>query len=212
MRLILSRSEVLSIIDEANFRNRPFHEVILRRANRWRKWSKHFSPDWLCLTTTDKIAYNSPGTAITCTLASLAASTTVGRQCTVVDNTTNLYDDALVTLGVKTSASAIGSSKTVSQYLFGSEDGSVYDGDDAQPGATDAGYTVNSPSNMPLAQVLYCPTSSKTYYKTFAVALLKGGVMPKKWGFVVCNDTNQGLDSTEGNHQKTYNGITYTNA
>jgi hypothetical protein len=212
MPLLLSRREVASIIDEANYKNLTFDQVIRRRASRWRLWSKNFRPERLCLSTTDKIAYNSPGTAITCTLASLAASTTVGRQSTVIDNTTNLYDDALVTLGVKTSSSAIGSSKTVAMYLLGSEDGTVFDGDDAQPGASDAGYAINSPSNLPLAQVLYCPTSAKTYYKTCSIALLKGGVMPKKWGIVVCNDTNQSLDSTEGNHQKTFNGITYTNS
>ena len=45
-------------------------------------------------------------TAITCTLASLASSATAGRGCAAVDNSTNLYDDALVTIAVKTSSSA----------------------------------------------------------------------------------------------------------
>jgi uncharacterized protein YaaN involved in tellurite resistance len=47
--------------------------------------------------TTDKISYSN-STAITITLNSLAHSLTVGRQSDVIDNSTNLFDDALVTV------------------------------------------------------------------------------------------------------------------
>ena len=87
------------------------------------------------MATTDKIAYANSA-ALTITLNSLATSTTVGRQATVIDNGTNLYDDVLVTVIISTSASAIGSSKTVSVYVSGSEDGTNYDQDDAAMGAS----------------------------------------------------------------------------
>ena len=77
-------------------------------------------------TTTDKIAYGS-STGITCTLASLASSATVGRTCTAVVNTSNLFDDVLVTLAIKTGAGAPANDKAVYAYLFGSEDGTNYD-------------------------------------------------------------------------------------
>lgn len=207
MGLLLSRQEVHSIIDEANFKNLTFDQIIRRRAESWRKWGKHFDPDRLCLTTTDKIAYANSA-ALTITLAALATSTTVGRQATVVDNSSNLYDDALVTVIIGTSASAIGSSKSVSTYLSGSEDGTNFDQDDAAMGASDAGYTINLPSNLPTGMVMNTPTTSKTYNRTFSIAALKGGVMPRKWTIVVCNDTNQNL----GTSSASYSGITWTNA
>lgn len=161
--------------------------------------------------TTDKIAYGT-STGLTCTLASLASSATVGRQCTIVDNTSNLYDDALVTIGVKTSASALANDKTVYVYVSGSEDGTNYDADDAAVGATDAAYTINSASNLKGPVAISAPSTSKTYFKTFSIAQFFGGVMPRKWTLVIVNYTGQALDSTEGNHTKSYTGITYTNS
>jgi hypothetical protein len=157
--------------------------------------------------TTEKIAYaNSAG--LTITLNSLTASTTAGRQATIVDNSSNLYDDVLVTVIISTSASAIGSSKTVTVYVSGSEDGTNYDQDDNAMGASDAAYTINNPSNLKIGTIMYCPTSSKVYNATFSLAQLWGGVLPRKWTIVVCNDTNQSLLSS-GN-SASYSGITYT--
>ena len=158
--------------------------------------------------TTDNIKY-ATSTALTITLNSLATSTTVGRQATVVDNSSNLYVDVLVTVIISTSASALGSSKSVSVYVSGSEDGTNFDQDDGAMGASDAGYTINSPTNLRLAAVINAPTSSKVYNKIFSVANLFGGVMPRKWTIVVCNDTNQSLLGS-GN-SASYTGITYTN-
>ncbi|HYM25511.1 MAG TPA: hypothetical protein VEU08_19970 [Vicinamibacterales bacterium] len=158
-----------------------------------------------------KIKY-AGSTTITCTLASLASSQTAGRMATAVDNGTNLYDDILVTIGVKTSASALANDKAVYVYVSGSEDGTNYDSDDTViTTPVDGAYTINLPSNLKLAACLNCPTSSKTYYATFSLARLFGGACPRKWTLVVVNFTGQALDATEGNHQKTYTGVTYTN-
>jgi hypothetical protein len=43
-----------------------------------------------------------------------------------------------------------------------------------------------------------------------SIASAFGGIMPRKWGFVIQNFTGQVLDATEGNHQKTYSGVSYT--
>lgn len=158
---------------------------------------------------TVNISYAS-STTITCTLASLASSATVGRQCTVVDNTTNKYIDALLTISIKTSASALANDKAVYVYLSGSEDGTNFDQDDATFGTTDAAYTINTASNLKGPGVISCPTSAKVYTKTFSVASFFGGVMPRKWGFAIVNFTGQALDATEGNHIKSYTGITET--
>jgi hypothetical protein len=161
------------------------------------------------MATTDNIKYGT-STAITITLNSLASSATVGRQSTVVDNGTNLFDDVYVTLAFTTSASALANDKAAYVYFFGSEDGTNYDQDDGVMGASDAAYTVNAASNLAGPGVINAPTSSKVYRKTFSLASFFGGIVPRKWGIVVCNFTGQAL-AASGN-AATYSGVTYSNA
>lgn len=153
--------------------------------------------------------YNSVATALTITLNSLANSATAGRQCTVVDNTTNLYVDAAVEVIVSTSASALASPNAVYVYVSGSGDSTNFDQDTAVIGASDAAYTIDSPTNLRLAAIINCSTSSKVYNKTFTIAQFFGGVMPNKWVIVVVNNTGQSLLGS-GN-SASYTGITYTN-
>lgn len=164
------------------------------------------------MATTDKPSYGT-STAVTCTLASLASSATAGRRSNVIDNTSDLFLDAMLTIAVKTSSSALANDKACYIYLFGSEDGTVYDGSSAESnGSGDGAITIDDPTNMVGPFVLACPASSTTYRKVIkSVAAAFGGVLPRKWGFVVRNYTGQNLDSTEGNHQKTYTGLAYIN-
>ena len=147
-------------------------------------------------------------TAITITLNSLSASATAGRQATVIDNSTNLYVDALVTAIISTGT--VSSPVSVNVYVSGSEDGTNYDQDSAVMGASDAAYTIDSPTNLRLAAVINTSTSSKVYNKVFSVAQLFGGVMPRKWTVVVVNNSGGALAGS-GNSMS-YSGITYTSA
>jgi hypothetical protein len=164
------------------------------------------------MTTTDKISYQAASgvpTSITCTINSLANSATVGRQSTVIDNSSNLYVDALVLVSITNPSSGQASPNSVYVYLFGSPDGTYYTQDDGAMGASDAAYTVNSPSNLKGPFAMYCPTASKVYNEMFSVASFFGGVMPYKWGIVVVNNTGATLASS-GNLAE-YTGIWYTN-
>jgi hypothetical protein len=163
------------------------------------------------MATTDNIKYSS-NTTITQTLASLASSSTAGRSCAAVSNSTNLYDDAILTVAVKTSASALANDKACYIYPYGSGADGIYSGSSAEAEGTDVAVTFDSPTNLSGPVSLYCPASSVTYRRVMgAVASLWGGVMPYGWGEVLQNYTGQALDSTEGNHTKDYTGVTYTN-
>lgn len=162
-------------------------------------------------TTTDKIAYDT-STAITQTLASLPSSSTAGRGCTPVVNTTNLYDDSEMTIAVKTSASALANDKTTYVYPCISEDGTIFDGSSAEAELSDAAVTFDSPTNLRGPVAISCPAVSTTYRRVISLALFLGGLMGRKWGEVLQNYTGQNLDSTEGNHTKQYSGIWYTNS
>jgi hypothetical protein len=159
--------------------------------------------------TTEKISYGT-STAITCTLASLASSATAGRGCAAVDNTSDLFDDALLYIAVKTSSSALANDKACYVYIYGSEDGTNYNGSSAEAEGTNAAVTIDSPTNLRGPYIIACPSTSTTYKGVFSIASCFGGIMPRKWGFVLRNYTGQNLDSTEGNHTKSYTGIYYT--
>jgi hypothetical protein len=159
--------------------------------------------------TTTKISYDS-STAASITLNSLAASTTAGRQSAAIDNTSNLYDGAKLTLIISTSATGLSNSKACYVYFFGSEDGVNFDQDDGVIGVSDAAYTINSPTNLKGPYVINTPTASKVYNVEIPVEQFFGGALPRKWGFVVTNDTGQALKST-GN-SASYSGFYYTNS
>jgi hypothetical protein len=155
-----------------------------------------------------KLAYGT-STSITCTLASLSSSATAGRECTAVDNTSNLYPNALLRIHFKLATGTPGSDKAAYVFLYGSEDGTNYT-DNAT--GSDAAITFRLPTNMPLGGVILCPDSGALTYKSnpIAIAATFNHVMPRKWGFALRNYTGVAGDSTEGNHVKAYSGVYMT--
>ncbi len=133
-------------------------------------------------------------TNFTITAATLAASATVGRQATVIDNTVNNALDAQcqgsLTVGT------VSGNKQVLFYVAGSFDGgttySLGNGTNVI-GASDAAFTRVDPSAKGPACVLPVPTSSVAYTFDFSVAQMFGGSMPDHWTICVFNDTGAAL-------------------
>lgn len=147
-------------------------------------------------------------TAITCTLASLAASSTAGRSTLAVDNTTTKYLDALVRLEITTGSAALGGNKQVVAYVYSSEDGTNYEQEEGNQPGTDAAYTINANTVFRRAAIIPVATSSKLYGKVFSIAKLFGGVLPRKWGLIIVNDTGTTL-AASGNTIE-YTGVNPT--
>lgn len=149
------------------------------------------------------------GTAssFTLTLASLASSATAGRESTAVDNTTDLFLDALVYVKVTLQAGTPANDKAVYVYAYGSHDGTNYP--DAVTG-TDAAITLNDPTQLRLIGVISAPTSAGVFDGLFSVAAAFGGVLPPKWGIVVRNYTGIALSATAGDHAAGYRGVYLT--
>ena len=154
-----------------------------------------------------KIKYGT-STGMTITLASLASSATAARESTAIDNTSNLYDDALVYVSCKLQSGSPANDKAIYIFAYGSEDGTNYT-DNAT--GSDAAVTMRDPTNLRLIGIISTPDSGALTYKggPFSVAQAFGGLMPRKWGIVVRNYTGVTFDATEGNHTKTYTGIHY---
>jgi len=155
-----------------------------------------------------KYAYSAVAQAITITMASLADSSTAGRESTAIDNGTNKYLDALVQGFIKTQNSgSISSPSVVYVWVYGTADGTTPKYPDTVTG-TDAAITMNNPNQLRLIGVINVAAINTTYNGgPWSVAAAFGGVLPQKWGIVVQNDCGTALSATEGDHDWWYQGI-----
>lgn len=141
-------------------------------------------------------------TGLTITLNSLASSATAGRESTAVDNSSNLYVDALVTVIVDLAAGAPANDQAVFIYAYSSEDGTNYT-DNAT--GTDAAITLRVPTNLKLIGIINTPVDGAVYTQVMSVAQAFGGVLPRKWGIVVRNYSGQAFAS--GGNSASYSGV-----
>jgi hypothetical protein len=142
---------------------------------------------------TIKELFGTAAQAITITLDALAnTSATVGRQSTAVDNTVNLYTDALVQLTLVSASASVSTTGTVEVYAYGSVDGGA-SYDDGVTGV-DGASTLTSPANMVRIGTVNVVAASTTYKsRLMSVAVAFGGVLPAKWGIVVLNKSGAAL-------------------
>lgn len=144
------------------------------------------------MTATIKSLY-AASASMTCTIDSLASSATAGRESTVVDNSSNLYLDALVFITLVTINSAPANDKAVYLWSYAGDGGSLYT--EVATGS-DAAYTRREPTTLRLVGVVPIPTQNLTYKGgPFSVAAAWGGVLPVKWGIVVQNYSGQTLST-----------------
>lgn len=146
--------------------------------------------------------------AIICGIDALATSATVARASTAIDNTANLYLDALVSIKLQSVNSSLGSNPTVFIYAYGWSVGQGTDYTDNVTG-TDAAYTLPSPTNLKLiGSVPYTAAQNVTMYAgPFSVALAFGGILPAKWGVVVNQQIGVALSGSAG--QQVNNSLSY---
>jgi hypothetical protein len=145
-----------------------------------------------------KTAYSTKAT-IVCTLTSLANA--AARESTFIENEVNLYLDALVR--IKTNGLA-GSTLLVDIYVYASLDDTDYT--DGATG-TDAGFTAANRRNAKyLASV---QLAGATQVKAFlgSIAQVFGGVLPRRWGLIVINNSGAALSATAGDHVIEYEGV-----
>jgi len=133
--------------------------------------------------------------AITCTITSLASA--AYRQSTVVDNSTNLFQDVLVTVKAKANAAGTSSTGKVIIYAYGSTDGTSYDG---SASGSDSAYSIPTGGSINLVVLgqLNIDANAKADQSTFSLAASFGGSIPTKWGIVVLNSTSATLDASVG--------------
>ena len=159
-----------------------------------------------------KLAYGT-ATAFTKTNANLANSATAGWKSNSIDNTSNLYRDALV--GVELAAVNTAPANTKALYLFayGLIEGTAYtstgDGTiDGSEGTVTFPNVTTLPSVLPLVAVIPYPVQNKAINAgPFSIARCFGGVLPDKWGLAMINDTGMTLNVTNIYYQEIYDTV-----
>lgn len=164
-----------------------------------------------------KSKYGTEAQAISITLGTGLASTEA-RSSAVVDNTTDLFIDALVQVVIKTPSGTANANATCEVYAYGLVDytttptypEAVVASDSlARIDGTDKEVVLTSPTNLVRIGVVSTPISA-TYTYTYpsnpmSVAAAFGGVLPAKWGIVVVNKTGVALaDGGSAQYQGVY--------
>lgn len=152
---------------------------------------------------TFKAAYGTSNQTITITIASLGSGSS--QSSAAVDNTSNLFLDALVQIKIKSAGSSTSSTGFVNVYAYGSSDG----GTSYPEGAgTNTSVTLTAPPNVRLIGFLNVVANSTTYIsEPFSVAAAFGGSLPAFWGIILQNNSGATLDATAGNHFAIYQGV-----
>jgi hypothetical protein len=160
----------------------------------------------------------SSNTAITFDISSLGSSSTfvAGRESTQVDNTSTMYDDALVNVrpitGHASTAPTVG--QMISLYCWGADTSLGTNAIDVLDG-TDSAETLSHVAVLNSLRWVASPAvtvaSAGLVYPImpFSVASLFGGVMPKFWGLFLAHNHTGALAGSQS-ALFSFNGITYT--
>ncbi len=148
------------------------------------------------------------GQTLTCSLApgGTGLANNGARESTAVDNTSDLFQEVLVQIQIKSGASGTAATGVINVYAYGTVDNGTTYPDNVT--GTDAAITLVSPTELVLIGQLNVVANATTYKsEPFSVSAAFGGIMPAKWGIVIENKTGGALDTTESNHKKLYQGI-----
>lgn len=154
-------------------------------------------------------------TAFTKTNANLATSATAGWMSNAIDNSSNLYLDALVSIELAAVNTAPANSKAVFLYAYALVDsaGSAYTGSgDTVPSGSEGTLTFPDVTTlaipMPLLGVVPYPVQNKAINGgPFSVAKAFGGILPPKWGVAMINHTGMTLSVTNIKYVEVYNNV-----
>jgi hypothetical protein len=150
-----------------------------------------------------KTAYGSIQTMTVTNLHSLANSATAGWQSAVVDNTSNLYLDALVQVVLDFANTAPANARQAYVFAYaGSESGTYSNPASGSEGTITLVDVTTTPQNLRLLGAIpYTTTDEVAESSPMSVASAFGGVLPPYWGVVIINYSGAAL-AASGNTVK----------
>lgn len=144
-----------------------------------------------------KTAYGTETTMTTTNLQSLSSSPTAGWQSDAVDNTSDLYLDALVQVVVDFANTAPGNDKAVYVFAYGGLTTTYTNPVTGSEGALTLPTIVTTQQAMKLIGVIPYNTQNEiAESQPMSVAAAFGGVLPPKWGIAIINYSGAALASS----------------
>lgn len=141
-----------------------------------------------------KAAFTAVQTMTVTNLHSLASSATAGWQSAVVDNTSNLYLDALVQVVLDFANTAPANDKAAYVFAYGGLDTTYTDPASGSEGTITLTSISTTSQNMRLiGRLAYETADAVIESQPFSVAAAFGGILPPKWGVVVMNFSGAAL-------------------
>lgn len=160
-----------------------------------------------------KLAFGSL-TAFTITNANLANSATAGWASNAIDNSSNKYLDALVSIELAAVNTAPANSQAIFLFAYGLVHGTAnYTGTgSANPSGSEGTLTFPDITSknivMPALGIIPYPTQNTILRGgPFSVAARLGGKLPSKWGVAMLNHSGMTLNVTAINYQEVYNTV-----
>ena len=143
-----------------------------------------------------KAKYGTSNQTITITLNSLADDGL--RASTAVDNSSNLFLDALVQLRINNTEGAPTGDANLLVYAYGSADGgTTYSGGATGSDAAYGGVTGQLIDNAKLIGVISCDADDEVFESdVMSIASAFGGAMPDHWGIIVKNQLGVALSAS----------------
>ncbi len=123
-------------------------------------------------------------------------------QSVEIDNSSNLYDDALVRIKTKGQS---GTPTQINVYVFSAVGDTVRTGG---AGASEAAFT-GPEAELRFLGIVTLNSATSVTVMLESVASAFGGVLPEKWGLVLHNVSGLALSTTAGDHDLGYQGIHY---
>lgn len=154
-------------------------------------------------------------TAFTKTNANIASSATAGWVSNAIDNSTNLFLDALVHVELAAVNTAPANSKAIFLYAFALADssGSAYTSTgDGTPSGSEATLTYPDVTTLgvvaPRLGIIPYPVQNKAINAgPFSVAACFGGVLPPKWCIGMVNHSGMTLSVTNIKYVEVYRTV-----
>lgn len=145
-----------------------------------------------------KIAFQSLQTMTVTNLHSLANSATAGWQSAVVDNTADLFLDALLMLELEFANTAPANSRAAFIYSYGGLESGVYTNPaSGTEGALTLVDVTTTPQNLKLIGTIpYTTQNEKAEGGPFSVAAGFGGILPPFWGVALINHSGAALEAS----------------
>jgi hypothetical protein len=134
-------------------------------------------------------------TALTVNATAWTQATTISTDAVNVAGLATIPVDVMISVTATVPNSTLGAAKAINVYVAVSEDGTHYTDNDQYSGSNNSQTALRAPTNFLGPFVIPCTQNVAAWGVIPSLRTLCGGVLPRKFGVVLENQTNVTLTS-----------------